>query len=310
MNVDKSSGYRLLPDVVPPEDAIGPARYDPRLVEDLRSYRSEEQIRAVLWTLALAEEFARIDIARRIPGFRFATAGFTDPEHERDDFGIIVYSHPNPSITAGARIASIVVGEREFPIYLRSVIEVLHHAILPHPTGMTSACRARSARAGVVSTDGVLTCKHGLVVHNPPPTIGDQVEMRLGQTTLLDLGMDGIDAALLADPHGIQGAPLKTRKYIAQFTDVIIDGAATGAWKTKITEVILFNGNYMPALPMRVFFAQPGVDGDSGALIVDDQDFGLGLYMGGDVNTGTNHMHGFGQHLEQVCHLMQLDVYL
>ncbi len=306
MNVDKSGGYRLLPGVVPPEDAIGSARFDPRLGEELKSYRSEEQVRAVLWTLALTEAFARTDIGRRIPGFRFATAGFTDPEYERDDFGIILYCHPNPIIRAGAHLASIVAGEREFPVYLRSVIEVLHHASLPDPMGMTSTCWARSTRG--VGTDGVLTCKHGLVMLNPPTMIGDQVEMRLGQTTLLDLGPDGIDAALLADPHGIQGASLKTRKYIAQFTDVTIEGNVP--WKTKVTEVYLFNGNYQAALPMRVFFAKPGKNGDSGALMVDDQGFGLGLYMGGDVNTATNHMHGFGQHLEQVTHLMQLDVYL
>ena len=311
MNTDKSSGYRLLPDFAPPLDAIGAAGRDRRLEEDLHSYRGEEPIRAVLWTLALAEAFSRSDIPRRVPGFRFATAGFTDPELERDDFGVIVYSHRNPSITAGLRITSLVVAEREFPVYLRSVVELLHNPSLQHPMNLTSSCWARSSRAGMTEREGILTCKHGLEVYNPPPSIGDQVEMRNGRTTILDLGPDGIDAALLADPQVNYAARLSTLKYVAQFIDVTIDGMETGTWRTKITEVSLFGGAYVSGLPMRVLFAKPGQEGDSGALIADahDQNIGLGILMGGQVNTATNHMHGFGQHLDQASHLMQLELY-
>jgi hypothetical protein len=91
---------------------------------------------------------------------------------------------------------------------------------------------------------------------------------------------------------------------IAQWTDVSFQGRQSIV-HTKIVEVELGRGSLVHWIPLRVFIADPGQPGDSGALLRDAQGKGVAIYMGG-VHNSAGTMEGFGQHLGQVADDMDL----
>ncbi|PYS31188.1 MAG: hypothetical protein DMF75_14975, partial [Acidobacteria bacterium] len=91
MHPEMSKGLALLPKEAPTEELLGAFRYDPELGNVLE-LMGEPQRRAILWTAALQTFFVHEQIEKRIPGFRFATVGFADPETEEDTFGVLAYA--------------------------------------------------------------------------------------------------------------------------------------------------------------------------------------------------------------------------
>ena len=86
-----------------------------------------------------------------------------------------------------------------------------------------------------------------------------------------------------------------------------VDGLKSGTFSTKITEVNSGRGTLHSSIPLRVFLANPGQAGDSGALVRDKNGMGIGLYMG-EVTTPANVQEGFCQHLGQVEQSLNIDL--
>jgi hypothetical protein len=304
MNTNKSRGLALVPKQYPGEGPLGAFLEDPVLPDTLGKLE-ESQSRAVLWTIALQNAFSEQKLASRIPGFRFASVGFADPETEADAFGLMVYTAP---LKAKEDVFGIEVAGITFPIRVRPSIEELHLSPELHPSDGTSTCWAISRKPNVAKSLGFLTAKH--VVENLRP--GDAVNTNMGVGSVLDLAPASIDAALIAPPRGVSPqmkSPLECVRYVAQWTDVQFVGMGSRqAVQTKVTEV-WFRDVYHPSLPATVFLAWPGKPGDSGALVVDANGKGIAMYLGGQINTATSRMEGFGQHLDQAAHLLDCSLY-
>lgn len=304
MNTNKSRGLALVPMQFPTEGALGAFVEDPVLPAALGKLEEPQRI-AVLWTLALQNVFTEQHWEKRIPGFRFASIGFADPETEQDAFGIMVYTLP---LKNTEDFFSLDIAGARFPVFVRPSFEVLHAFPSVHPTSGTATCWARSRKPKFAPELALLTARH--IVEGIAP--GGPVSTTEGPGRVLDLAPASIDAALIIPPAGSPrniGAPLACMRYIAQWSDVQFLGMGSGkVVKTKVTEV-WFRDVYHPSVPALIFLAWPGVGGDSGALVVDKNGKGVAIYLGGQVNTATNMMEGFCQHLDQAASLLDCDLF-
>lgn len=315
MNVDRSRGLALLPDDEPSLDQLGSTRFDYRLEDALRN-QDRASRRAILWTLAVNEAFWQERVFwRDLPGFRFASCGFADPELETDAFGVFLYAEM--PVKPGPPVSELEVAGVRFPVFHRFTIEVPHALPNVHPRLGTAACWATSKKPPLRGRTGFLTVKHVLQTQAQPLMLGSPIPLTTpnGQPqvgAVLDLGPDGIDAGLVEAPGWappVGGlAPLACPHFIAQWSDVSFQGSASIV-RTKVVEVQLGRGSLHPSVPLRIFLAHPGQPGDSGALILDQQGQGVGLYMGGLANLA-GFMEGYGQHLAQVVDVMNLDLWV
>jgi hypothetical protein len=300
MNIDKSRGLDLVPKERPGEESLGVFARDREFWSALESF-DERQRHAVLWTAAVQTAFVEQKIGMRIPGFRFASIGFADPETETDTFGVLAYTSP---VSTREEVFTFTAAHHEVPIRTRPGYEELHRRPEVHPQTGTSCCWARQTGSQVL----LLTAKHVL----GGGRIGASVATSHGTGWIVDLAPDSIDAALIVPPPAVVhklGRPLKCLPYVAQWTDVQFHGRGSPSpVKTKVTEV-WFRASNDPSLPGRIFLAGPGQQGDSGALVSDLSGNGVGIYLGGQINVATERMEGFCQHLGQACHLLHCEVF-
>lgn len=324
MDTEKSGGLDLIPRSWPSEERFKDTFMS--LSSDTYSAMerfTDEARRAVLWTLALEQAFFLSGVWREVRGFRFATCGFADPEHEKDAFGVLIYAHLPFDALSGpleVNLPSLEVDGEEFPVLLRYAQEVFHAPPNLHPLYGTSACWARSNKPNIANKQALLTAKHVLQMQPAGAAgLGSCVTLQDGAGnampgTVLDLAAEGIDAALI-EPQGGSSHPQplnpqKKPQLIPQWTDVQFVGARSGLVQTKIVEVQLGRGSMDPGIPLRLFLAKPGQPGDSGALVTDrNSGEGLGIYMGGMLSF-TGHMEGFCQHLAQASHVMNVSLFL
>src|SRR5579884_81307 len=302
-----SSGPKLLPESWPSEEALGPVHRVLQTNPALFDGFSEDQARTVFWTIAIQNAFELGGHAKEIPGFRMASYGFFDPETELDGFGVIAYVNPSLHGPAKGEFQWVTVDGQSFPVIARAAVWKLH-APSVHPSLGTSTCWANSRRPTLKNKPAIVTAKH--VVGTAIP-IGSSVPMTSGHGTLLDLAPEGIDAALvqISRTHWPRNpTQLSCQKFVAQWTDVNVY-SPTGVISTKVTEVSSGRGTLDPSIPLRIFLANPGQSGDSGALIIDSTGKGIGLYMG-EVTTPANLQEGFCQHLGQVEEAMSVDLFL
>jgi len=314
MNLEKSRGLELVPREPPPEELTLSLSLDPMLELKRLSIPSRN---AVLWTEAIRHQFWRSQsqLWRSVRGFRFATCGFTDPEIEGDAFSVIIYASPTIPFDdkPSSQLSELKVGKEVFPVYIRYSFDVLHGKPDIHPWNGTSACWAEAKKPKISGRVGIITAKHLISPTPIPVTIGNKVPMihekgggEVG--TILDIGPEGIDAIMIEPPNGF--AP-QTRTempcphLIAQWTEVSFKGVQSNTIKTRIVEVQLGRGSLDFTIPLRFFIAEPGKPGDSGSLVLDMQDNGLGIYMGAVANL-VGHTEGYCQHLQQVAHVMNV----
>jgi len=309
MDIRRSKGPRLLP-----------RDYNVRALGNIQDlfFRAaeglEEDLRLTLyWSMRLMlETEGGRNFARTVPGFKYVAYGFLDPEYEEDGFGIIIFAAL--SLTTQKELppevpSFIKVEDIRFPVVIRRIIETSHQYSGSHPSGGTGACYGKSRVHGSSSLGpGILTAKH--VVGS---VIGAPVVLSCGcPAHVVDIGPDGIDAALVqsqcSQAHQQQIYP---RHLVAPWTDVVFDGAASGRHYTKITAVTdtmgILNSS---ALPARVFLADKGRAGDSGALVADAQSGDpIGIYMG-EYNDLAGRTGGIAQHAYQATQLMDMELYL
>jgi hypothetical protein len=301
-----SSGYSLLPPSYP--SILSPFMgWDDFGAILAAEGKSEDQARAILWTVALQDAFEATDISRNIPGFSYVTYGFANAEFELDAFAVIVYTAPSLREMNSERPSSVVADGVEFPIIYRPAYWKLHSVSL-NPANGTATSWAYSKKPGLQGRPALLTAKH--VVSGQ--AIGSSIPLSKGNGTLLDLAPEGIDAALIEVSKFRVPAKLSAilcPQFVAQWTDVDVDGLQSGSFSTKITEVNSGRGTLHPSIPLRVFLAHAGQPGDSGALVRDKNGFGIGLYMG-EVTTPANVQEGFCQHLGQVEQSLNIDLHI
>jgi hypothetical protein len=298
--------------------------------EDL-SIRSEglnnQQRRILRWTASLqgVVERERWDLQR--PGFQYATFGFVPISGELElPNGVVHYggyvfgvaleleaTSDNPF----QQIESFSVGNATLARVLNWRSMVPH--IPPHPTypsAGTGACYAHSKKRAIApAADGVLTAAH--VVRGV--TLGSAVSMSSSSGWAVgDRGSCKIDAALIVLAGCI---PAKTTTLGVQYgplpgMDIWFYGNRTGGIITgKITHTQIHSTYLSDEHPMRVFFDQHGIAGDSGALVRERATGdGVGIYMGSypipPVLGGSPVNEGGAQSLSQAKEVLQLDLYV
>jgi hypothetical protein len=303
MDITRSLGLDLVPYEDPPEKLL------PLQIFSETEYLDYIPRRIVFWIEVLKKRFMEEKMWKNILGYRFSTYGFADPdvEGEGDRFGIIVYANPVPDITDKTKF--LTIGEFEFPIFIRRRIEIPHAPPKVHPVLGTAASWAESNRISPhLNNIGFLTAKHFL----PSPQVGNLVQTTQGYGTIMDIGPDGIDAALIEPPQGVGpsiGNTLNPTMHIIPWTDVEFVGQSSGSVTTKIVHVTDTHGILSPHLPARVFLADAGLSGDSGALIVDlNTREGVGIYCG-ELRDLAGRREGYAQHLGQAVSSMDLTLY-
>ncbi len=306
-SMSRSGGLDLIPGKWPSPEWTG---YTDEVLARTPSFPGEmpeEQIRAVLWTSAIQNAFESGVYANEIPGFRMASYGFLDPETEENAFGVIAYVAPSLHGPIRGEFQWMTVDGESFPVVVRPAEWKLHAPSI-HPSLGTSTCWGESRRPSLKGKPAIVTAKH--VVGSTTP-VGSSVSMTSGSGTLLDLAPEGIDAALVrvSKSHWpVSRNPLMCPQFVAQWTDVDVHSPA-GLFSTKVTEVSSGRGTLDSSVPLRIFLANAGQGGDSGALVVDSNGNGIGLYTG-EVTTPANLQEGFCQHLGQVEKTMAVDLFL
>ena len=329
-------GYELLPDRYPAFESL---RLIPltikSLVDELSEY-SENERKAVLWTLALEHHVESTGIANRVPDVQMITYGFTNPASEPNEpsaFGAIVYigegsfrrfvngyrpgdgpcgveyereweDQPQDDLNTGEVPRGIVIEGVTFPyIYRRWQIDF--HALSVNPLGGTAACWATKKRR--LTPQALLTAKHIL----NETAVGRPIPLTSGLGKLLAVAPEGIDAALVQLKQGSGAArrPLRSKKLIAQWSDAIVH-TQRAVFQTKVIEVNSSRGSLHYSLPLRIFLQDAALPGDSGSLVCTPSGVGIGIYMGSVVNPATKLSEGFCQHLGQAASALQADLWL
>ena len=166
MDISKSSGPDLLPRELPDRELLGAWDLSPEITFDVARL-PEVQRRTIHWTLAIDRAFETGNLWRDVPGYRFASCGFADPDFEADAFGVIIYAEPSFDYQSPREpISELRVGDHTIRVLLRYTIEVLHIPTA-HPMYGTAACWAQSGKKELEGRDGLLTAKE--VVQPPRP---------------------------------------------------------------------------------------------------------------------------------------------
>ena len=304
-SMSRSSGPELIPKKAPSAAELG-MEADMLLETLLLAYVDVDLVHTMMWTMAIQNAFEKGDYTKDIPGFRTASYGFFDPETEMDGFGVIAYVAPSLYGPPRGDFQWVTVSDQNFSVIVRPAEWKLHMPAVDPALG-TSTCWAESRRPRLKNKPAILTAKH--VVGKMP--IGSSVPLTSGRGTLLDLAPEGIDAALVQIQKSHWPAnptKLNCQRFIPPWTDVEVF-SPTGRFSTKVIEVSSSRGSLDPNIPVRVYLANRGQSGDSGALVRDNAGNGIGLYMG-ELTTPANLQEGFCQHLGQVEESMAVDLFL
>ncbi|MGD9711483.1 MAG: hypothetical protein AB7V46_05375 [Thermomicrobiales bacterium] len=312
MNLELSIGPEVLPTAISEQRlAAVPRLLWDRFEQEWLALGLPPDLRlTAYWSLRLMEagpyDPPQSNAWQEIPGFRFATFGFLDPETEFNGFGVTVMTVPS-SHSRPPRLPDLVIDGFAFPVVVREVSEIPHAPNVVPSTGSTG-CWAKS-RCGSPTPvgPGVLTAKHYL------GNLGIGASVALSDNTagtVLDLGPDGIDAAIVwtSEPAGI--IPLSTMTLVPPWLDVEFTGQSSGYHQTKVTQITDTRGvlsSYL--LPSRVFLADYGRGGDSGSLVkLIGQDVAVGIY-GGTATDPSGRSEGWAQHAHQAALVMDMELY-
>jgi hypothetical protein len=277
-----------------------PARLLPPSIDEASGGLEELSALALRWSAALQTSFEREHLFRRIRGFQAASYGALGPKEQDPAFGIV--AHTEVDVVDRDQL-TIEIDDSRFPIVVRARETFTQHRP-PDPVEGTSACWATSPRLNSEQACA-LTAAHNVKGCD----IGGPVALATGQAaTLADIGPPGIDAALLDVGRAVGAQRLEAIPYPAPWTPVTVESIG-GPVPTTFMRSSDVTGSLDAMLPIRLFLAQPCSAGDSGALVADGSEKGLGIYMGEVSNRAGVH-EGVCQHLGQVTHVMALTLYL
>jgi hypothetical protein len=290
------------------------------LMRQLR--QTPELIRITDWTAALMLAFDTSPIPSLLETFRTTESfgvGRDETDENRITFGAHIYVEESVDMPLQVKHLipeRLAVGEYAFPIFIRYGLFEYDLGAYFHPLNGTAACWAVSRKNS--SDIGFLTAAHLL----EKPVKGSKIDIQSGIGEVIDIAPGaghpyGIDAMLvraadmppvsmlLYSHYQIDPLPL-----VAPFTPARFIGSSSGLVKTTITEVTQLFGTLSLHIPARVFLADGGKGGDSGALIqtLTDPGAGAGLYTG-RFKDKAGREHGIGMHLAQIADAMSLALY-
>lgn len=266
---------------------------------------SEELQRSYLWSHWIIRAGLRFGVYRYVPGFRHLSAGFLDPDLEGGGFGLIVHAAVT-NTEMEIWLPPITIGEYEFPVVVRRQVERFD-APTVQPAGGTASCWATSRSSAPASIGpGLLTAKHVT-----PGVVGEIVPMDDGSSArVLDSGPEGIDVAVLGCKPPIGTRRLATCRLIAPWMTVEFRGSGSQrVIRTMVSSTNDAFGVYSAYfLPIRVFLADHGEPGDSGAIIKGPLNDVVGVYIG-SLTDPRNVSGGIAQHAYQAERIMDLELY-
>lgn len=287
------------------------------LLESLESKR-EQQI--VLW-LTFFQGAVELNWASlQFGGFQYATYGFIPISEVGQEF----YGARHPFVfgasfeieeSVNQPSQEYVTGSAEgveYPIVINRRNAELHADTVTGQKGPgTVACWAKSGKANLVPAEGILTANHVVEAEK----INQSVACSLpGVWHLADRGGCKIDAALLVDSqHGFPSttASLNVERLPVAGRDVEFTGAQSNQpISAKITHSFVHPSLLTTRHPMRIFFDNFGLGGDSGALLeMTSTRNGAGIYMGRNPLDGGQDFEGVAQALAQAVHQLMLSIY-
>jgi len=277
---------------------------------DGRRY-TEKSLLTILWTIAL-EYFYEENLysISKVIEIEFVTYGFLNPQNEKNAFGIIVYQKFGTKTSEPIRFK--LYGEVFYIVFRQSISAI--HSPRFEPLNGTKTCYA--AYPGGNNKWYMLTASHLF----PGKKDGDVVDIinehngKVVSSNIEKVCTNGIDAALVEIPDELlYPNQIKTRQFLAQWEDVIFESRSSNTIvQTKIVEVSSGRGTLDPAIPLRLYTADVGIPGDSGALLKDSYGNGIGIYMGTItpiVNNNNLQLEGVFQHLMQAEKHLNIDIF-
>ena len=291
----------------PPKELIKNYISNDKFLKDLPN--SDIDRSTILWIIALAAKLESSEIWKDIPGYRHAAYGYLDDSFEPNKFGVIIYAHPIVDFEDQARY--IEINQYEFPVSVRRSIIIPHSSLNVHPSLGTASCWAESSKTGLSNPKGFLTVKHDKVLPIGVK-INDRIQLTKGYGTVVDLGPDGIDAALIApdDPALYNpGKSFLAEKYPIPWQSVSFKGRVSRTVNARITAVNDLRGVvYSSNIPLRIYLSDYGSHGDSGAMVFGPNGEGIGIYAG-KICDPRGREEGYAQHLSQVAGVMSLTLF-
>jgi len=275
-------------------------------------YLSHKDKVIISWSIALATAMEKQQLWRKIPGFRFATYGFSQPKIEDFSFGVIINACPMPG--TNDEVLSLKCNNEIFPVFIRRSFVILQASPSINPLRGAACCWVKSNRTSERNGEGFLTARHVLPDNLIAGQYGSYVDLDKGKEIgkVIDLCFDGLDSALVAPDNNSLFAPgnkIETLKHIAAWTDVTVHGLVSGNIQTKITSVGDLRGLYTSWLqPIRLMLNDYGQPGDSGSIVTDNNGKGVGMYTG-KVNDWRGLTEGIAVLLAQIEYNMDIELF-
>ena len=270
--------------------------------------------RSRLWTYAMFSELALGQVRlRSVVGWwpradgvvhAELTIGLYDAQAEKAGFGFCV------NVLASDRAPFDIVGEIEFvrlgqsfPFATRATATELHTAT--NPSNATAACWAKTNSKGQW---GIITAAHA--VNGVAP--GHGVAMDDGSTGILEPHFyQPIDAAMILSPKPF--GPLSPLPIVNFPTtgDAVTITARSGSLSRSVISVGNPSGFYQTrSFALLFFLDNPGVGGDSGALIQLATGEACGIYCGAEPVPGTSGKTGRALNFAQAMFALDATAYL
>ena len=301
--------YPMSPDDLPD---IGRIDLLGDLAKDFKAHLLEiphEYHKSLYWTIRLSKVAHDMELWKGIQGYQETAIGLFDPDTEGVGFGIILIGSVGGDSSghlAYHRDLIVPVDDHHFPVRIRR-IQREEHIGVPNPDGGTGACYGVSRESATDSIGpGIVTAKH-VVGSN----IGEEIDLScLCPGKIIDIAPDGIDCALVKSDCAHTRQLLAPLKLVPPWMPAYMDGARTGYSETQVTAVTNTMGVFSSShLPIRIYLADSGLGGDSGALVVNpDVDRPIGIYMGA-YNNPAGQSGGFAQHIYQAAEIMDMRLY-
>lgn len=276
-----------------------------------------ELLRIADWTAALMIAYDIVKITGKIPDFEVTAFGFDIDENVDNQLVFGVFSYTEQKKAASEELRSLKIGDYEFPSKVRYgewVDQSNSHCV--HPEGGTATCWAISKSKTGVERVGLLTAAHIL----KPCSKGKSIQTSCGIGKVLEVAPGGgekwgIDAMLVSSPCSPSALtlrtnhkPIKAKESFADHTQGYFLGKNSGYVETFISQATDMFGTLDLNFSGRLVLTKYGQPGDSGALIMTDNNEGAGLYS--KIFCGKDGItRGLAMFLAQIKDCMGLELY-
>jgi len=265
------------------------------------------------WTHAIQHDFERREVWKRIPRFNSAAFGFalTEPQNDPWVLGAIAFSDDLKFATSRVTVMDepLDVLGQVFPVVIRHAYRREHGAFGVDPCLGLTTCAAENAS----NTACYLSAYHVIEDRANP----GQVALRpssSGVGKILDVPTGTVDAGTFegasAPPNLASLRRFKPRELLCPGELVSFTDQHSNLINTKIVYVSDTRGSLAPQLQFIFYTRHAGMPGDSGALVVDSKNNGIGIYLGEVKSALSGNDEGYVQSLAQVEACLNLSLYM